>query len=284
MSSPLYYAIDNNHIEAAELLIQSGADMYKEDESKLYPPLYLAICKQNIDMVRLLIRYGVDVNIGDCCRITPLEYASGWNIDIMKLLIDNGANVNTKPGDGWTPIGQAARHGHIDQVRLLIDHGADVNATDQSNWRALQKAASANHIEVMKLLMENGTNQESLNKALCTLGGSYSVESFQLLIDRGAVVTYDAVYSAIWIGRRVLLKLLLDNGGDAYLRSSISRGDIPLHTAVMNLNDAYGITSLLLEEGVPVNIRDRDNISTLDYAIANKCPDDVIQLLKDHGG
>jgi len=35
--------------------------------------------------------------------------------------------VNKKDSNGWTPLHEGARGGHVEVVKLLIDNGADVN-------------------------------------------------------------------------------------------------------------------------------------------------------------
>ena len=35
--------------------------------------------------------------------------------------------LHMKDSNGWQPIHEAARGGHLDAVQLLVEHGADVN-------------------------------------------------------------------------------------------------------------------------------------------------------------
>ena len=58
--APLYYAIKNNRLDAAGLLIESGANIHAgfRDETALH----MAVSEGNINAVLLLIKYGADVN------------------------------------------------------------------------------------------------------------------------------------------------------------------------------------------------------------------------------
>jgi len=41
-------------------------------------------------------------------------------VDMMKLLLDNGANVNARDNELWTPLHAAATCGHLQLCKLLI--------------------------------------------------------------------------------------------------------------------------------------------------------------------
>jgi ankyrin repeat protein len=74
----------------------------------------------------LLIRYGADVNyVDDEYRSTPLGYAARWgHVEMVKLLLDSGADPN-KSGAPWsTPLSWARRKHHARVETLLLDAGA----------------------------------------------------------------------------------------------------------------------------------------------------------------
>ena len=71
---------------------------------------------------------------------------------MAELLIANGADVNAKDIDGWTPLRKAAFYGHREIVELLIANGADVNAKDDEGRTPLDEAAG----EIADLLRKHG--------------------------------------------------------------------------------------------------------------------------------
>jgi hypothetical protein len=71
---------------------------------------------------RLLIEHGADINyVDDEYRATPLGYAARWgHVEIVKLLLDCGADRN-KAGAPWsTPLAWARKKKH-DEVELLLE-------------------------------------------------------------------------------------------------------------------------------------------------------------------
>ena len=61
-------------------------------------------------MVQILIESGADPNKPDESDWTPLHYAArNGSQDVVKLLLDGGAEVNIADSEGRTPLHHAAR-------------------------------------------------------------------------------------------------------------------------------------------------------------------------------
>jgi hypothetical protein len=67
-------------------------------------------------------------------------------------------SVNAKDKNGWTPLHEGARGGHLEVVKYLIDSGADINATTSSEggtalwWAKKQLKADHPVIELLESL------------------------------------------------------------------------------------------------------------------------------------
>ncbi len=80
------------------------------------------------------------------------------NIEVVKQHIADGADVNAKGKNGYTPLFGAALEGHKEVAELLIAKGADVNAKTDWGYTPLHNAAARGHKEVVELLIANGAN------------------------------------------------------------------------------------------------------------------------------
>ena len=80
----------------------------------------------DVPKARLLTQHGADVNlIDDEYRSTPLGYAARWgHVAMVRLLLDSGADPN-KSGAAWsTPLAWARTKHHADVETILRDAGA----------------------------------------------------------------------------------------------------------------------------------------------------------------
>ena len=70
---------------------------FTQDHCKFSTPLHEAIILDNIEMVKLLLQQGAEIEVKDQNSYTPLLLASYHNrIEIMEILLNHGANVHAK--------------------------------------------------------------------------------------------------------------------------------------------------------------------------------------------
>ena len=100
-------------------------------------------------------------------------------IALIRRELSNGANVNEKNEDGYTPLHLAMKSGHKRIVELLIAKGSDVNAKDTRGGTSLdystelnesffedEKIAGITITQTMELRNEDGSaNQVTMNNA-----------------------------------------------------------------------------------------------------------------------
>merc|ERR1712001_782468 len=64
--------------------------------------------KGHLEIVKLLLEQGIDINSKGGHGYTMLHFAvEDFNFEIVKFLLDNGANVNAKTGKHNTPLHSA---------------------------------------------------------------------------------------------------------------------------------------------------------------------------------
>ena len=79
-------------------------------------------------------------------------------VDGYSVLIENGANVNSKDRDGWTPLHFAAWKDSEEAAKLLLNAKAEVDLEDGIGRPPLHFAAWYGSPKVAKLLLRSGAN------------------------------------------------------------------------------------------------------------------------------
>ena len=194
---PLNHAVASGHKDVAEYLISKGADINGQDVDGSTPLQTAAFWAQK-EISVVLISSGSKVNSMDNFGLTPLHAAAGgydsenysmavtlatiaaaitYNEEeankaneIAKLLISNGASVNAKDKNGYTPLHWAAKQGRKGVTEILIANGADVNSRSKGRFFMKGKtplrlandevqgglAIEENHKEIIELLKRHG--------------------------------------------------------------------------------------------------------------------------------
>ena len=60
--------------------------------------------------------------------------------DLVDVLVGNGADINSRNGDGYTPLHVAAMNGCSDGVKVLLGLGADCTILDEE-WMTAEEEA-----------------------------------------------------------------------------------------------------------------------------------------------
>ena len=126
--TPLYSAAFFNSTVVMSLLISHGADIHAKRPGHGGTPLHVAAEGDALQAAELLIASGARIDEPDNNGETPLHWAAQENaMAVAKVLIDNGAAVNAKDDDGETPLHYAARKNAAEVAKMLIAKGAEVN-------------------------------------------------------------------------------------------------------------------------------------------------------------
>ena len=155
----LYLAARKGHLEAAQALIDAGAEVDKEKTTDGSTPLFIAADCGHLDAAQALIDAGAGVDNGrttDGC--TPLYMAAQKNhVLVVQALIDAGADVDKgKTIDGQTPLTIAAYQGHLGVVKALVGANADVSKAENCGDTALTNATDEDHTSVVEYLKSVG--------------------------------------------------------------------------------------------------------------------------------
>lgn len=92
---------------------------------------------------------------------TPLHLAAFFGTpELIDALIDRGAKVDARSSNAManTPIHAAVAGGKKENVEALAKRGADVNAQQHGGWTALHGAAQSGNREMVEVLIANGAD------------------------------------------------------------------------------------------------------------------------------
>ncbi|KAM3171531.1 hypothetical protein ACTXT7_016439 [Hymenolepis weldensis] len=162
--TPLTLAIARKHFDIVQILVDNGATVYPQEDDwkpqslplatasffghlnilkylltidatalQKREHMYYALCAACFTGRKKLVTFLIDKGVRFTCsnfnRRSPLVLAIAHNHnDIVDLLISNGANVNERDRQGYTPLMHAAFSNNSSAALKLHMYGADLNA------------------------------------------------------------------------------------------------------------------------------------------------------------
>jgi ankyrin repeat protein len=270
-NTPLHYAAEWKLDDAVQYLIHKGADVNKKNANG-ETPLFNAVKADSPTTVKLLVSKGANPDTRDLLGNTPLHYAVRWNaLHAATQLLTDGCAIDSKNASGKTALSDAARSGAKAMVTLLLSKGAFINASDATGKTVLTDAVQSEYADMVQLLLSNG--------ASVNIQDMYGRNSYHEAAD---------------IGDTKIIKLLLSAGGNPLSRDSFGKtpfslaitkgtaviqavlgdnmtlvdsdGNNPLHAAVASRASA-DIMQFLINKGYPIDQRNGQGLSPLEYAI-----------------
>ncbi|RTG86734.1 palmitoyltransferase ZDHHC13/17 [Schistosoma bovis] len=152
--SLLHWAAINNRLAIARYLLSKGAIIDRPGGHLAATPLHWAIRQSHLSMVHFLMQRGADPTFMDNTGLGCFHVAIQMgNVPIIVYLLSHGINVDTRDGNGLTPLMIACMHVRsVDIFRLLISYGANLRLTDShGNTAAHYSVQFANFQAVVQL-------------------------------------------------------------------------------------------------------------------------------------
>lgn len=258
--SPLTLAIQGDHVEVAEMLLERGADAAFVGSGGA-TPLHAAADRGHVNLCRALLGRGADVNATAGSRRSPLHLAARHGRDeVIGALFEGGARINEKDATGRTALHLAMMRPRTETARLLVKLGSNVGISEPGGIVPLERAASRGATQLFDMILERlqSSNpnlvQEQLNLAL------------GMAVVSGRVATSDAALvagaDANWRGE----------SGLTVLHVASDRGDL----ASAKLLLSYGAKAQAIEA--------RTRWTSLHFSVLAGRSELVVRLLVEKGG
>ena len=162
----LDYAVSEDHVEIAKLLLENGADPDKAPR----------ILDDDSEMRNLLKAFGVppkDINAKNHMGWPPLVYAcrgdNGEHPNAIFGLLALGADIDVQNYKGKTGLHCAAKAGFLKVINLLIEKGATIDATNNDGETPL--------FEAIRSTIKSGEKQRAALEALLVKGANPNVKN-----------------------------------------------------------------------------------------------------------
>jgi ankyrin repeat protein len=119
--------------------------------------LHWAVREDDLETADLLIRAGANVKAANRFGATPLSLAAtNGNAAMIEKLLKAGEDANAVVSEsGDTVLMLASRTGKPEAVAMLLNHGADVNKTNTTGQTALMWAAAEKNSGAVQVLIEH---------------------------------------------------------------------------------------------------------------------------------
>ena len=238
-------AVEKNDIRSLELFLKhTDVDINYVNESDQFP-LRLAIQHDHSECFQLLINAKAQLDIPmQKARVTPLQLAIRFNrVEMLKQLIAAGADVNYDNGNGICPLRLTVHQNQVDTLKILIDANINIFTTSAID-AAIVAASEPGLLNICKFLDEAAYkimlkgDYESLGLCLLRASAIGDLEVVNQLISKGADLDFrnsDGVFPlflAAAEGNEEVLKILIAKG--ANVDAQDNHNVFPLQIAGLN--------------------------------------------------
>jgi len=253
--TPLHWSAATGRLEAARLLVRSGADLTSKDPEGRTAVL-LALEEGFPEVAKALEEMGVPLDVFAASALNRPEL-------LEEMLSSDEALLEARDKKGRTPLHWACRHGATGAARKLLEKGANINAQDSRECYPVELAARRGRGEVIPLLfaskpppVQSGQKGGELLH-LAARGGHVdtlkALLRLALPVDRRDKKGRTALHWASGYGHVGACKCLIDAGADA--NAGDSEGNTPLHFAARCLH--LPVARTLVAAGAKLSVRNK---------------------------
>ena len=134
-------------------LLADDGGLVKARSADGFTPLHLACFFGQLEAAEILVQHGADTNAVSPSRIAVIHSAAASrNAALLKLVLRGGANPNSQQQRVYTALHEAAMHNSVERAQALLDAGADPAVKSDAGQTAAEMAVQNGNREVVELL------------------------------------------------------------------------------------------------------------------------------------
>lgn len=276
-NTPLIFSIQNAKLDVCRVLLELGANANKINTNTLITPLHVACTLKALKANSLIVNTDDTDKILNQDNPTPVAKTESQN---------SGSSSGSDGINSTSPIVKTqAMNGEIqvkisdyetinEIIGLLVKHGADINKPIDTDKLYLY-GSNVTTTKLTPLMFAIELRNMIAIDALLKLNADVNYQDVESHIC--------ALHLACGIGNANLIKKLLENSGNPYLKSR--GGNSALHwLALNNKDDMNSLLSILVHTNYLININlKNDNGQTPLMLAAMKNKQNMIKALLDNG-
>src|SRR5262245_60803365 len=159
----LLRAASDGDVEGVQDALDAGADIESRDEH-LRTALLIAVTEDHVDAARLLVERGADANAVDDRKDTPwLVTGVTGSVTMLETLLPANPDMTLRNRYGGVSVIPASERGHVAYVRRVVQTEIDVNHINDLGWTALLEAVilgdgSPPYQDIVQILLDAGAD------------------------------------------------------------------------------------------------------------------------------
>ncbi|XP_066023833.1 ankyrin-2-like isoform X9 [Pocillopora verrucosa] len=251
-------------------------------------PLMNAALNGNVQAVKSMIKRGADPSLTDNKGWNTLHHAAqGGDTDIISLIHTHLPNIESKTGEGYTPLMVAAFTGKLHAVKWFLEKGATVACESKRGWNTLHFAAQSGDTDIISLIHTHLPNIESKTgeglTPLMVAAFTCKLHAVKWFLEKGATVAcedkrgWNTLHCAAQGGDTDIISLIHTHLPN--IESKTGEGYTPLMVAAFT--GKLHAVKWFLEKGATVACESKRGWNTLHFA-AESGDTDIISLIHTH--